>query len=137
MAMSTTGFDENLRALNRAVETLRDIRCGCDPHEVVGLVPGRRCPSCEFLREPWEPQTALVFIADAARDLRVAETLAGKVLIAHDDGDVSRRKHALAAASEIAGRAANALAFAQASLNEEGATSVGAYRRRDQDPGRP
>jgi hypothetical protein len=134
--MTTTDFDENMRTLSRAVETLRDMRCACDPHEVAGLLPGGRCPRCNFLREPWEPHTALVFIDNAARDLRVAETLAGKVLLAHDDRDIARRTHALAAASEIAGRAANALAFAHASLNEEGAASVGADRRRDQDPGR-
>lgn len=117
----------------RALRALSAVRCGCDPREVAGMVPGDRCPSCQRVCDPWLHETAMARVLDARRDLRVALGMADRALLADEDGDRSRRNYALAAAALIANRATQALAFATASLHEEGRPAIGVAGARDQD----
>lgn len=113
-------------------------RCHCDPREIAGLLPGRRCPHCHWLREPMVASEALILADDEKRNLRSAVALVDLALTADDDGDKLGTRRRLDCAADAAQQAANALRFASASLhfNEEGRPTTAMAGARDQDYGR-
>ena len=97
------------------MSALHAMRCGCDPQEVAGLLPGRTCPRCGWLREPMAHAELCVRLEDEMRNLRTATRSIELALMADYDGDELRHRRAIAVAAELTVSAANFLAFARAS----------------------